>query len=93
LTLVDPVAAEIAFLAQRQVANELSLSTRRVILVSIRAYTWDDTSLGCPLPDQTYSEAAIDGYRVVVRAAETEYAYHSDAISIRSCPDGQEQLP
>lgn len=93
LLLVDPVAAEILFLAQRQVANQLSLSTRRVMLVTVRAYTWEDTSLGCPLPDQTYAEAAIDGYRVVVRAAENDYAFHSDAISIRPCPAGQERLP
>lgn len=93
LLLVDPVAAEIVALAQRQVANQLSLSTRRVMLVSIRAYTWEDTSLGCPQPEQTYSEAAIDGYRVVVRAAEVDYAFHSDAISIRPCPEGREQLP
>ncbi len=93
LLMVDPVAAEIFFLARRQVANQLSLSTRRVMLGTIRAYTWEDTSLGCPVPDQTYTEAAIDGYRVVVRAAETDYAFHSDAISIRPCPEGQEQLP
>lgn len=93
LLLVDPVAAEIFFLAQRQVANQLSLSTRRVALVSIRAYTWEDTSLGCPLPDQTYSEAAFDGYRVVVRAADVDYAFHSDSISVIACPAGREQLP
>lgn len=93
LLLVDPIAAEIFFLAQRQVANQLSLSTRRVSLVSIRAYTWEDTSLGCPASEQPYSEAAIDGYRVVVRAADTRYAFHSDSISVIPCPEGREQLP
>jgi hypothetical protein len=93
LLQVDPLASDMVFVVQRQLADQLDLSTRRVQLVDIAPYTWTDTSLGCPQPEQTYSEANIAGYRIVVRAGNTEYLYHSDAISAFPCDPEREVLP
>lgn len=89
----DPVAAEMAALAQRQVAQDLDLSTRRVRLVDIYAVTWPDSSLGCPAADQNYQSVQIDGYRIVVIAGEAEYAFHTDSVMLVLCPAGRERLP
>lgn len=93
LLAVDAVAADMFRLAQRRVADMLDLPTRRVQLVSIRTYRWEDTSLGCPLPEQQYSDATIDGYRMVLQAGSAQYAFHSDSVSIIPCEAGREVLP
>ena len=93
LIAVDPIASDILFLVQRQIASELDISTRRVQLVDIVAYVWHDTSLGCPQANQTYTPADIAGYRIVVTAGENDYAFHSDSTTVIRCPAGQEDLP
>lgn len=93
LLLTDPIAAELVGLAGRQLAALLDISARRVELVEIVPYTWADTSLGCPLPEQTYSERQIDGYRILMRAGTDEYIFHADFDSVVLCDPANEQLP
>lgn len=93
LITVDPVAAEMVRLVQERVAQQLDLSTRRVQLVDIVPTTWPDTSLGCRFEGSTYTEAAIDGYRIVVIAGTTEYVYHSDSATVIPCAGGGDPLP
>lgn len=38
--------------------------------------TWRDGSLGCPEPGKMYTQALVDGYRIVLRAAGQDVAYH-----------------
>jgi hypothetical protein len=38
--------------------------------------TWPDGSLGCPIPGQAYTQALIDGTRLVLTLDGTDYAYH-----------------
>ena len=54
---------------------------------------WRDSSLGCPLEDQSYHEAEIVGYRLVVTAGEQEYIYHSDSTNVYPCTAENEVLP
>ncbi|MDQ7024610.1 MAG: hypothetical protein Q9P44_03545 [Anaerolineae bacterium] len=93
LLAVDPIAVDILSLVQRQIANELDLSTRRVQLVEIVPYIWRDTSLGCPQANQSYTLATLPGYRIVVSAGDNDYAFHSDSTTAIRCPIGQEVLP
>jgi hypothetical protein len=93
LIAVDPIALDMLSLVQRIVAEELDLSTRRVQMVTIAPYVWSDTSLGCPQANQTYTQADIPGYRIVVAAGATEYAYHSDSTTVVRCLAGSETLP
>lgn len=93
LILVDPFAADTFRLIQNLLAEELDISSRRILLVSMTSVVWRDTSLGCPFEDQTYSEAEIVGYRVVVTAGEQEYIYHSDSTNVYPCPAENEDLP
>jgi hypothetical protein len=93
LILVDPFAADTFRLVQNLLAEELDISSRRVLLVSMTSVIWRDSSLGCPLEDQTYHEAEIVGYRIVVTAGEQEYIYHSDSTNVYLCAVENEVLP
>lgn len=59
------------------------LSTRGVSgtpeLVSAEAVTFTDGSLGCATPGQSYTQAMIDGMRVVVTAGGQSYDYRFGA--------------
>lgn len=86
----DPIAAELVLLAQQQVAANLGISTRRVRLVSVEATRWADSSLGCPQPDQGYTQIEVDGYRIELRAAETTYIFHTDFDRVLPCDQENE---
>jgi len=89
----DPIAAELVALAQRRVAEELDLPTRRIQVVEVKLYVWPDVSLGCPLPGETYEAAQIDGYRIVLQAGDVVYLFHTDVDRVVSCDAANEQLP
>ncbi len=89
----DPVADELAALAQRRVADTLNLPDRRVQIVEVESYTWIDTSLGCPTQDVTYPEQEVDGYRIVLRANEQDFIFHTDFDRVVACDAANEKLP
>jgi len=90
---VDPVAADLAALAQRLLAEQLDLPVRRVEIVDVQAVVWPDTSLGCPQPDQMYAQVLVNGYRIVVKATGEEVIFHTDFDRALRCPAGDEVLP
>ena len=49
--------------------------TDAVALVSARSTTWNDGSLGCPKPGQSYTQALVEGMQVVVKIGALEYDY------------------
>jgi hypothetical protein len=65
--LVDPVVAD--------AATRLAVDPAAVTLVSIDAVTWNDGSLGCPKPGEMYTQALVDGHRIVVAAAGATLDY------------------
>jgi hypothetical protein len=56
-----------------------------VQLVSVMEVTWSDGSLGCPKPGEVYTQALVDGFRVVVELDGEEYDY-------RIPPNGEPRL-
>ena len=44
-------------------------------IVSVEAVTWPDSSLGCPSPGVSYTQALVDGVRVVVTVDGQRYDY------------------
>lgn len=38
---------------------------------------WPDGALGCPMSGMSYTQALVDGSRIVLGHGGTEYAYHS----------------
>lgn len=65
--------------AAKWAAIEADLAARGVTaapeLTSADAVTFSDGSLGCPAPGQSYTQAMIDGLRVIVTAGGDTYDY------------------
>lgn len=89
----DPVAAELVALARRRVTALAAVTADNVTVVSVRPYRWRDTSLGCPLPDETYTALDVDGYRIVLAADGSEYVFHTSFTDLKRCAAGNEVLP
>jgi hypothetical protein len=54
------------------------LGTDAVIeVVSQEEVTWRDGSLGCPQPGWSYTQALVNGTRIVLRSDGVDYAYHA----------------
>lgn len=54
-----------------------SLSPDSVTVVVAESKTWPDGSLGCPQPGMSYTQALVDGSRVLLEADGRLYAYHA----------------
>ncbi len=73
---VDPAPAVQA--AIRLVATELMLPPEDIVLISALPVQWQDASLGCPLPGQTYPQVVTDGFMVTLAAGDATYSVHTD---------------
>jgi hypothetical protein len=58
-------------------AAEQGVDVTEVDLIDSGPVTWSDGSLGCPDPDQMYTQALVDGSRVVLAIGGTEYHFHA----------------
>ncbi len=56
------------YLADHQVTGE-------PVLQSAEAVTWPDSSLGCPSPGVVYTQALVDGMRVIVTVDGQRYDF------------------
>lgn len=66
-----PLAAAIADLS-----SDTGVDPDDIKVVVNQEVTWRDGSLGCPKPGMFYTQALVDGYRIVLRAGGEEVAYH-----------------
>jgi len=103
LILLVAVIAPRATLAQGEdppvlpaVLDDLSRREGRAITASdLDGWRWsqrtfDDTSLGCPLPDEDYETRPTSGYRIIVsfRGATYDYRVTRDGARVVLCPTG-----
>lgn len=58
-------------------AEHLEVDAAEIEVVSVEDVTWPDGALGCPEPGKMYTQAMVDGQRIVLAHDGTEYAYHS----------------
>ena len=75
----DPAEAEIVEAAVADLAERLEVDPEEISLVSFEWVTWNDGSIGCPEPGVVYTQALVDGSRVVLRHDGVEYDYHAGA--------------
>jgi hypothetical protein len=66
-----PLAAAIADLSR-----DTGVDPDAIQVVVNERVTWRDGSLGCPEPGMMYTQALVEGYRIVLRAEGEEVAYH-----------------
>lgn len=63
--------------AVTDLATMLGVEESDVEVVSQEEVTWRDGSLGCAQEGTMYTQALVDGSRIVLRVDGTDYEYHS----------------
>ena len=71
-----------------QVSDLSSVPVSDLTVESQEGVTWPDGSLGCPEPGMMYTQALVEGYRVVIRAGERTYDFRGTGTTFRLCPSG-----
>jgi hypothetical protein len=62
-----------------KVSDDLSSRTgAEVVLVSLEAVDWPDTSLGNPQGEMFYAQVITPGYKIVLASGGANYEYHTD---------------
>jgi len=74
----DPLA-QVAELARADLANRLQIDPAQIEIVVAEPVTWPDGSVGCPQPGQFYTQALVDGWRVIlgIGGRTRIFAYHA----------------
>jgi len=74
-----PPASEAAVAAAKaNLAQRLGMSEEDILVASIEAVEWSDSSLGCPRPGMMYMQVITPGFRVILQAQGQAYEYHTD---------------
>lgn len=63
--------------AVQDLSGRLGVSTDAIEVESAEAVTWPDGSLGCPEPGHSYTQALVEGFRVILRHEGEVYDYHA----------------
>jgi hypothetical protein len=63
--------------AVEDLAAALDMDPTEVEVVAVEEVTWRDGSRGCAQPGTMYTQALIEGSRITLRVAGTDYEYHS----------------
>lgn len=89
--LPDPMR-QVAQQALTLVENETGLSSEELTLAQAQSVTWNDSSLGCPQPEQMYMQVILDGYQFIFEAEGDRFYVHStlDGSNMILCDDPQE---
>ena len=57
-------------------AERLAVEPNEIEVVSVEEVDWPDGSIGCPQPGMVYTQAIVNGSKIVLRYDGTDYAYH-----------------
>lgn len=79
--------------AVEDLASRAGVATDSIVVVLAEEKTWPDGSIGCPQPGMSYTQALVDGSRVLLRAGDRLYDYHAGAdgepfLCESTAPDG-----
>jgi hypothetical protein len=75
--VVGEVPDSILSAAREDLALKLDISPDAIEVRQAAAVLWSDGSLGCPRPDEVYTQAQIPGFRIVLAYGDREYDYRA----------------
>jgi hypothetical protein len=67
----------IVALAREDLGRRLGVDPEELEVVSFEEVTWPDGSLGCPQPGMSYTQALVEGSKVVLGHDGRVYVYHA----------------
>ena len=73
----DPRQNPQASAAIDDLAQRLGVDPADIDVVVWDAVTWSDGSIGCPQPGMGYTQALVDGVRILLAYDGEEYSYHA----------------
>ena len=73
----EPEQLPIVAPAQVDLADRLGVEPQEIEVVVAERVTWPDGSLGCPKPGMSYTQALVEGSRVVLGHDERVYVYNA----------------
>jgi hypothetical protein len=86
---MDPMVA----LAVDDLSTLEVVAASRITVVLHERVTWRDGSLGCPVEGRSYTQALVEGYRIVLSIDGSTYHYHgSDGNPPFACENPQDPV-
>lgn len=73
----SPTSAALADAAVDDLVQRLTVEPGEVEVLEVEQVTWNDGSLGCPQPGEVYTQAQVEGHRVLLAAQGRTWPYHS----------------
>jgi|GEM_PF-1126559 len=75
---VVPEYSPVVDLAKNDLSQKLNIPIGDIKLVKEEAVDWPDTSLGYPDERMMYAQVITSGFRIILKAQDKLYEYHSD---------------
>ncbi len=75
---VVPEYSPVVDLAKKDLSERLNIPIGNIKLVKEEAVDWPDTSLGYPEKGMMYAQVITPGFRIILKAQDKLYEYHSD---------------
>jgi hypothetical protein len=63
--------------AVADLAARLGVEPATITTVAVEAVTWRDGAIGCPQPGMNYTQALVEGVRVILEVGGKRYQYHA----------------
>jgi hypothetical protein len=73
----EPEQLPIVAPARADLAERLAVELEEIEVVTAERVTWPDGSLGCPEPGMSYTQAVVEGSKVVLGHDDRVYVYHA----------------
>ena len=75
--VVGEVPDSILSAAKKELAGKLNVDADLIDVKESMFVVWSDGSLGCPRPDEVYTQAEEPGYRIILEYEDREYDYRA----------------
>lgn len=79
---VVPEYSPVVDLAKKDLSERSKIPIGDIKLVKEEAVDWPDTSLGYPEEGMMYAQVITPGFRIILKAGDKLYEYHSDYKNI-----------
>lgn len=85
----DVIASDVVQAAIADLVGRTGADPSEIEVVSVDEVRWRDGSIGCPQPGMSYTQALVDGTKIVLRYNGFPYDYHQGgARPVFHCPPG-----
>jgi hypothetical protein len=72
---------EVVFKAREALASQLGISVEQITVINVEPVEWPDSCLGVSKPGIMCAMMITPGYRVILRANNSDYEYHTNERS------------